>query len=57
MWAAWVWHTELFIETLFEDVEGAGFWEKLVRVLSKVAKFLTSAHIGMKEAALNHHPG
>lgn len=57
MWVAeWVWHTEMFIGPLLEDVEGAGFWEKMAWVLSKVATFLTSAHRGVKEAAPNQSP-
>lgn len=57
MWVAeWVWHTEMFIGPLLEDVEGAGFWEKMAWVLSKVATFLTSAHRGVKEATPNQSP-
>lgn len=41
-----VWHTEMLIRPLFKDAEGAGFWERLVWALSKVAKFSTSTALG-----------
>lgn len=58
VWAAEsVWHTEMLIRPLFQDVEGAGFWDRLVWVLSKVAKLFTSARRAAKETALDQCPG
>ena len=52
-----VWHTEMLIRPLFKDAEGAGFWERLVWALSKVAKFSTSTALGqpprLRETALS----